>query len=364
MIDVRDRCGRLVGLLCLTIVTATAAATPGTPGADAAIRRAAEELGEAIRVARQPLPAGQRAALSAVIMKVTGDKAQWRQAKTGSWRAAKADDVLQPGATMRTGPRSTIALRVGQNTTALLDPRTRAVLPEIVQEGDTLRTILLVNRGRADVKIDQVGLTNDASIVTPSATLAVRGTGFAVRYGAFDGTEVMAARTNEMFAIELEYYLSRFVYALSGAAISSDRHPHPVLAALFRTVGPPPFVTLFLEDPDRPETSVEPVVRFIVEELIRGESRSFVFDDMDVVPPQCLDGALVLEFGERLIEQFGLEDGALTNEILALQQSIDEICQRSDDPVADILAQVTAFCAEHTPDTDLCVATFRGVSVP
>lgn len=187
-----------------------------------------------------PLAAGEKKGLQAVVMAVTG-RVQWLATAEGAeWKSAAVDDVLDPGARVRTGRRSTVTLRVGHNASLLVDRNTRMVIPEVIQEGETLRTVVQVSRGRVDFKVDQVGLTNDFSVVTPSTTLAVRGTGFGVQYGGLFGTETYVARFDYLSRVELSYFLSRMTQRLGAGAASSGRLENPALNALFSTVGPPP----------------------------------------------------------------------------------------------------------------------------
>lgn len=221
-----------------------------------AIRTAAEELGEEARSRVEPLPEGETKPLCAVVMATKG-RAQWRADEEQPWNIAEVNDLLDPGAFVRTGRNSSLVLRVGQNATILVDANTRLVLPQILQEGDTLRTAVQLTRGRADFKVDRVGLTNDFSVVTPSATLAVRGTGYAARYGALNGTEIFASRMNEMFAIEVRFFLAQFTYYLSGGTQATDKHQNPVVAELFRTFGPPRILSALIEDEATPELLVD-----------------------------------------------------------------------------------------------------------
>ena len=159
------------------------------------------------QAAADPAPAQAVAAtaesLRAVFIDV-GGKVQWRPGEQDAWRDAKVNDVIDPGAEVRTGLRSHAALRVGRNATALVDAGTVFQLPSAVRDGDVLRTTVAVKSGRADFKVDKVGLTNDFKVVTPSTTLAVRGTSFAIATGALKQVEVVGARTNTIRALELK----------------------------------------------------------------------------------------------------------------------------------------------------------------
>ena len=172
-------------------------------------------------------PAGDP--LRAVFIDVSG-KVQWRANETAPWQDANVNDVVAPGVEVRTGLRSHAALRVGRNATALLDAGTLFQLPSIAQDGETLRTSAAVKHGRADFKVDKVGLSNDFKVVTPSTTLAVRGTEFAVASGALKQVEVLGARRNAINAIELKYALNNNAVQLSGGAASSSTVQHPANA--------------------------------------------------------------------------------------------------------------------------------------
>ncbi len=256
------------------------------------VLRAAEALGDEARALAEPLEEGESRRLQAVVMSVTG-RAQWRPDAEAAWRNAEVDDVLDSGAMIRTGGRAGLILRVGKNATIQVDRNTRLTLPEIVQDGATLRTRAGIERGRADFKVDEIGLTNDFTVTTPSTTLAVRGTGFGMRYGGLDGTQVVAARTNEMASIELTYFLSRVTVLLSGAAISSDRQQNPVLAALFQTVGPPRAFTAALEDTEMAEDLAEAFERNpIVDQRQVDVALASVQDtfDLPIFTPPPVDG--------------------------------------------------------------------------
>jgi hypothetical protein len=251
--------GFILLVLCCSAVLPARNAVASTKLQDEdvqAIRAAAEELGEQARQRVEPLPEGETKTLRAVVMATQG-RTQWRDDEEKPWKAAELNDLLSPGAMIRTGRNSSMVLRAGQNATILVDANSRLVLPQMIQEGETLRTAVQVTRGRADFKVDRVGLTNDFSVVTPSATLAVRGTGYAVRYGGLSGTEVFASRMNEMFAVEVRYFLAQFTYYLSGGAQNSDKHPNPVVAELFQTFGPPRILSALIEDDATPELLVD-----------------------------------------------------------------------------------------------------------
>jgi len=174
-------------------------------------------------------PAGAQEPLRATFIDVVG-KVQWRPAADAPWQEAKVNDVVDAGVEIRTGLRSRTAIRM-RNATVLVDAGTLFQLPQAVKDGDVLRTTAAVKHGRADFKVDKVGLSNDFKVVTPSTTLAVRGTGFAVATGALKQVEVIGARRNAINAIELKYALNNSTVQLSGGAASSSTVNHPAHTA-------------------------------------------------------------------------------------------------------------------------------------
>jgi hypothetical protein len=175
--------------------------------------------------AAAPSGAAAAADLRAVFIDVSG-KVQWRPDDKQPWRDASVNDEVAPGVEVRTGLRSHAALRM-RNATVLLDAGTVFQLPVSVQDGEVLRTTAAIKHGRADFKVDKVGLSNDFKVVTPSTTLAVRGTEFAIATGALKQVEVIGARRNAINAIELKYALNNTTVQLSGSSTSSSTVNHP-----------------------------------------------------------------------------------------------------------------------------------------
>ena len=226
--------------LCGVAVAQDAApgAEPGAAAADVAVDAKVATGGSAPAVD----PAAAQA-LQAIVMDVQG-KARWRAGPDAEWHEAKVNDLLDPGAEVRTGLRSRVTMRVGRNATVLVDSGTSFSLSELVAEGQTLRTTAAVKTGRVDFKVDKVGFANDFKVVTPQTTLSVRGTGFSLATGALNGFEISGARTNAMNAIELRYAVDNARFFLSGNAQSTSQRQEPAQNAWLNTVGPPPIVGL------------------------------------------------------------------------------------------------------------------------
>ncbi|MEY4533852.1 MAG: hypothetical protein RLZZ246_170 [Planctomycetota bacterium] len=197
----------------------------------------ADEAPEHVKAAAKAAPDGE---VYALFIDVKG-KVKWRANAEAAWQDAKVDDRLPVGGEVRTGLNgSRTTLRVGLNATVLIDSGSVFSIPMSVKDGDQLRTLAGLKSGRADFKVENTGLGADFKVATPSSVLAVRGTGFAVNYGALKGAEISGARTNAMRAIELRYALGNMTYFLSGQARSSLAMQNPVKHALLTAIGPPP----------------------------------------------------------------------------------------------------------------------------
>ncbi|MDG2424217.1 MAG: FecR family protein [Phycisphaerales bacterium] len=182
------------------------------------------------------ITAGSTKILEAVILEVRG-RCQWREHEESRWQKAATDHRLKPGAMIRTGLKSHMALRCGPNATILVDSNSRVTVPALAQNGDTLSTIVQVERGRADFKVDRVGLTNDFSVVTPSGALSVRGTGMGVSYDGFNGASIFGARFNSINAIEMRYYGNKKIWSVSGGGSTSTKAKNPTMKAVAKAVG-------------------------------------------------------------------------------------------------------------------------------
>jgi hypothetical protein len=195
-------------------------------------------LGDAPAPAQSDQASASAKNLQAIFLEVDG-KVRWRADQGAAWRDARVNDLVNEGAEIRTGLRSRAALRVGRNATILVDAGTSFELPQLEQEGQTLRTLASVKTGRVDFKVDKVGYANDFKVATPQTTLSVRGTGFAVNSGPLNGVEVVGSRTNMINAIELKYVASNLKYFMSGASTSSSSNQDPVKSAWLSSLGPP-----------------------------------------------------------------------------------------------------------------------------
>jgi hypothetical protein len=123
-------------------------------------------------------PATQSAANGAMkvyITQVTG-LVQVRDNDTQPWRTAAAKMVVTEGAEFRTGPHSSVTCVIPPDQTFTLDRLGTVRVEEAAKHGDKITTDLIMKYGRTRYDIEAAGLEHEASIVSPSSTLAVRGT--------------------------------------------------------------------------------------------------------------------------------------------------------------------------------------------
>ncbi len=221
---------------------------PGPVTFKAEIQNRLASFKGAIKDVAKPLPKGDTRELTAIIMQASG-RCQWRIDEQAAWKKAAINDSLASGAFIRTGLNSTLTLRCGLNSTVLVDSNSRVQLPSVMQDGETLRTIVTINRGRADIQVDRVGLMNDFSVLTPSGSLAVKGTGMGVQYDGFTGTSVVGARHNRMNAIEMRYFMTDgYQWLMSGGAISTNAVQNPATVAALETQPAPSLQAYEAED--------------------------------------------------------------------------------------------------------------------
>jgi hypothetical protein len=101
---------------------------------------------------------------------------QVRQADDQPWFVATTNMVLSEGAELRTGPHSSVTCFIPPDQTFTLDRLGTVRVAEAFRNGNKVKTDLLMKYGRTHYDIQSAGLEHEASITTPSSTLAVRGT--------------------------------------------------------------------------------------------------------------------------------------------------------------------------------------------
>jgi len=144
--------------------SATAPAATATPPAATQPAKAPEKPAEA--------PAAEK--LVAVVKAIEGT-VESRPAVGQPWTAVKVGDQLPEGVDIRTGFRARCVLEMNRNTLQV-DPLAVIRIGELRRQGDTVRTRILLKQGNTESNVEQGGAKNDFAIVTPTATLSVRGT--------------------------------------------------------------------------------------------------------------------------------------------------------------------------------------------
>ena len=152
-----------------TILVAAAAAALGAE--KAAVEKPAAEKAAAEKPAATK--AG-KAALVTVVKAVKGT-VETRSAKGKPWTPVKAGMTLAEGADIRTGFRARCVLDM-TDSLVQIDPLTVMRIGELRKEGKKVRTRLYMKHGNAQAVVEKGKIESDFAIVTPSATLSVRGT--------------------------------------------------------------------------------------------------------------------------------------------------------------------------------------------
>jgi hypothetical protein len=101
---------------------------------------------------------------------------QVRQGDGQPWVVAATNMVLSEGAELRTGPHSSVTCVIPPDQTFTLDRLGTVRVADAFRNGNKVKTDLLMKYGRTHYDIESAGLEHEASITSPSSTLAVRGT--------------------------------------------------------------------------------------------------------------------------------------------------------------------------------------------
>ncbi|MCX5676320.1 MAG: hypothetical protein NTX87_15065 [Planctomycetota bacterium] len=157
---------------CLVLLAATAAWTLGADPAPPA-PAAASPAPAAAKPAAEARPAADK--LVAVVKIVEGT-VETRPALGQPWVPVKAGDSLAEGADIRTGFRARCVLEMNKNALQV-GPLAVSRIDELRRDGETVRTRILLKQGSTETNVEKKnGVKNDFTIVTPTATLSVRGT--------------------------------------------------------------------------------------------------------------------------------------------------------------------------------------------
>lgn len=126
-------------------------------------------------------PAPKAEALVARVTAVHGT-VEARPAVGQPWKPVAVGQALAPGTDLRTGFRARCTLDM-TDSLVQVDPLTVVRIAELERTGDTVRTRLHLKQGNTQAVVEKGRIESDFAILTPSATLAVRGTrGITCRY--------------------------------------------------------------------------------------------------------------------------------------------------------------------------------------
>ena len=173
-------------LACAAILAVAATWAPGAPppaaSAAAPSPTAEKPVAEkapaaATQPAKAPEKAGEAPAAEKLIaeVKVVEGTVESRPAVGQPWVAVKVGDQLTEGMDIRTGFRARCVLEMNKNTLQV-DPLAVVRIGELRRQGDTVRTRIILKQGNTESNVEKGGAKNDFAIVTPTATLSVRGT--------------------------------------------------------------------------------------------------------------------------------------------------------------------------------------------
>jgi hypothetical protein len=101
---------------------------------------------------------------------------QVREADDQPWKPALVKMLISQGAELRTGPHSSVTCVIPPDQTFTLDRLGTVRVEEAAKHGNKITTDLIMKYGRTHYDIESAGLEHEATIVSPSSTLAVRGT--------------------------------------------------------------------------------------------------------------------------------------------------------------------------------------------
>lgn len=103
-----------------------------------------------------------------------------RDSADAPWRKPEANTTLPEGAEVRTGVRSFIKLKIGDDQVTTLDRLSTYKLLKANFESGVFTTDVAVKYGRMKYEIETAGRVHDATVRSATSTLAVRGTVFEI----------------------------------------------------------------------------------------------------------------------------------------------------------------------------------------
>ena len=148
----------LLSLACLGLTAPVVSAQPAT---------------RATTTRSATAPASQPATVT--VMQIVGT-VEARQTENDKWARAQVGQVFAEGVEFRTGIRSQVLLRIPPDQEIRIDRLTTLRVLRATQSGNAAQTDLGMRYGRTQYDVEEAGVQHEATIRSPGATLAVRGT--------------------------------------------------------------------------------------------------------------------------------------------------------------------------------------------
>jgi len=101
---------------------------------------------------------------------------QVRDAADKPWRKPTVGEIVGPGAEFRTGPRAAVRCHMPPDQTFTIDRLGTIKVMKAIEENGKIKTDLAMPYGRTRYDIEQAGVEHEATLRSPSSTLAIRGT--------------------------------------------------------------------------------------------------------------------------------------------------------------------------------------------
>jgi len=170
---------RLLGAAAALLAVGLAMAPPAARAAPSPAPKPAEAEATAEKPsapkAEAAKPAAPKPEPLTALVKAVGGTVETRPAVGKPWRPVKVGMRLTEGADLRTGFRAWCVLDL-VDSLVRVDPLTVVRIGELARHGDLVRTRLIMKHGHTEAVVEKERLRSDFAVVTPSATLSVRGT--------------------------------------------------------------------------------------------------------------------------------------------------------------------------------------------
>jgi FecR protein len=173
---------------------------------------------------------GQWCAAEALRATITGIEGmvQVRQDAESPWAKAELGVVVGEKGEFRTGPKSAVRLVLPGGHTITLDRLGIVKLLQAVNEGGKTKTKVGMKYGRTRYDIQTAGAEHESSIVSPNATLAIRGT----EVSLYDQRPFLPEATRLSGRAEFRDFKKQVAFGGKGAGKSKVNTAQPTAAAV------------------------------------------------------------------------------------------------------------------------------------